>query len=197
MLDVLIAGQGFAPWGCAWKSYVELAEQYDVPVYPAFDGSMIYHFPNVELMRGAAMSFWYNRASGIYLFNPFFAVDTKTFSAQTVYGDFKRIGSPTTLVGVDKAYRADSIRPGLKTAFTWSSTSNADMHLPVQLSEIPTSCSLGDWRRFQLESGGRDGGNCVCVCKVSPVILSNSACQANNLSLQDGKRQGTVGLNFQ
>lgn len=196
LLDVLIAGQGFAPWGGAWKKYAELAETYDVPLYPAFDGSMIYHFPKVELMRGAAMSFWYNRASGIYLFNPFFAVDTKTFSAQTVYGDFKRIGSPTTLVGVDKAYRADSIRPGLEVAFTWSSTSNADMPLPVQLSEVPAAVPLEVGEDFSSSPVGRRRELRLRLQSVPAYPLEMLRVRLNNLSLSNGETTGDGWVEF-
>ena len=110
LLDVLIIGGGYAPFGKDWTQVRDLARQHEVPSYPCFSSSLIYTFGSIEPMRAAASNFWHLGAEGVYLFNHFVTVDLKKFEAKVVYDELKRLGDPHTLVGLDKAFCQDYVK---------------------------------------------------------------------------------------
>ena len=136
LLDVLIIGLGYFPYGDTWKQFAKLAEKHGVPAYPAYDCGLLYHLPQIELLRGAVTNWWSGGVPGIYLFNPFVPVDLKKFSAEAFYGELKRIGSPETLVGLDKAFCPDHFSSSVDPAQrTWGLAASAERGLPVKVSE--------------------------------------------------------------
>ena len=136
LLDVLIIGGGFTPYYTAWTEYRDLAHQHDVPAYPCYDCSLLYHhFQNIEALqalRGAATNYWHHKAEGIYLFNLYVPVDGGMISAETAYSSLNHIGNPKSLVGLDKIYCQDYVR---------------DKHLLMGTADRPLPMAIDDTLR--------------------------------------------------
>jgi len=138
LLDVLIVGGGYAPFWTAWTEYRDLAKRHDIPAYPCFNCSLAHHFGSVEPIRAIACNWWHLGAEGVYLFNPFVPVDLKKIPAKRMYAELNHLGSPQTLVGLDKVFCQDyfSDNSVLMQRMT------ADPPLPASISKAPKTVPL-------------------------------------------------------
>ena len=134
LIDVLVAGGGYAPMAMApsVKAMVDFARPYAVPVYACISSSGMkaqQGWDTVEAYRGAAMNV-YHAGARVYLFNfPYGLLPdgkghqysmTQTSPKQAQL--YTELGSAATLRGLDKVYGVDWIvedrfqgcsRPGL------------------------------------------------------------------------------------
>jgi hypothetical protein len=98
LLDMLMVGGGYMPYGGRLQQFIDMAHRYGVHAYPCMN-----HYKEPEQMRSVAAGFWALGADGFYLFN---------------YGGVKdsdprrrcldEIGDPAALVGLDKRFVADT-----------------------------------------------------------------------------------------
>ena len=98
LLDMLIVGGGYLPYGARLKEFIDLAHRHGVPAYP-----VVNHFKEPEMMRSVASNFFALGADGFYIFN-WYGVPDDSEKAKCL----KQCGSPKTLAGLDKRYVADS-----------------------------------------------------------------------------------------
>ena len=98
LLDMLMVGGGYLPYGARLKRFIDMAHRYHVPAYPAMN-----HFKDPELMRTVASNFFALGADGFYIFN-WYGVPDGSEKAKCL----TQCGSPETLAGLDKRYIADN-----------------------------------------------------------------------------------------
>ena len=105
LMDLLIVGGGYKPYGGRLKEFVDLAHQHSVQAYPCVN-----HFRGPMQMRSVASNFWALGSDGVYLFN-FLGVTGQEVNAGWGASDalsLREMGSMATLRGKDKVYRADT-----------------------------------------------------------------------------------------
>jgi len=98
LLDMLMIGGGYMPYGARLKEFIDLAHRYGVPAYPSQN-----HFKEPEMMRTVASNFFALGADGFYLFN-WYGVEDGSEKAKCL----DQCGAPETLAGLDKRYLADT-----------------------------------------------------------------------------------------
>jgi len=107
-VDLLVAGNGFAPFSCPFSEWVKLGRQYDVPVYGCLDRiQKILGRP--EAVRAAAHRAWEDGVDGIYFFNHFIPAEYETL---------REVGDPKRLVRANKLYRIDPNFPNQNFTIT-------------------------------------------------------------------------------
>jgi len=94
-----------------WRTSVDLGHKYGVAVYPCLSdsratGQTRFFRGSLESYRGRAVNAWLAGADGVHLFNYFHARSPL----------WKEIGSPETLVGLDKLYFV-TVRDGNPNAY--------------------------------------------------------------------------------
>lgn len=104
LTDLLPVGGGYAPFTEPLHGIIKLAHAHGVPVYPTISASGMRgregRYGSVEAWRGAASNLWRAGAKGIYSFNLFPSGPEPRFV---------EIGSPETLVGLDKLFVIDNV----------------------------------------------------------------------------------------
>ena len=98
LLDLLMVGGGYMPYGARLRQFIDLAHRYGVPAYPSMN-----HFKEPEMMRSVASNFFSLSADGFYIFN-WYGVADGSEKAKCL----KQCGSPEALAGLDKRYVADN-----------------------------------------------------------------------------------------
>ena len=105
LLDLLVIGGGYMPYTPAYKQFIDLAHNYDVPAYPCIN-----HFHTADLkgrdpihLRSLASNFWALGADGVYIFN-YFGVP----AGSEKHSCLSQMGDPRTLAGLDKSYVPDN-----------------------------------------------------------------------------------------
>lgn len=104
LMDLLIVGGGYMPYGGRLKEFIDLAHQHHVPAYPCVN-----HFRGPVQMRSLASNFWALGGDGFYLFS-FFGVTGEEVNPGWGASDaasLHEVGSVETLRGKDKLYLAD------------------------------------------------------------------------------------------
>ena len=117
LVDIIIAGGGYAPFTLPVEEFVQVAHQYDVPVYPCINReapltSYTSNHPVTEGIRALAANWYQAGADGIYFWNlgtPF--ADRTGYDLirmrQRYYACLKEIGDPKMLIGKDKLFCVD------------------------------------------------------------------------------------------
>ena len=98
LLDMLMIGGGYMPYGGRLKNFVDMAHRYRVHAYPCQN-----HYHDPEKMRSYASGFWALGADGFYMFN-YGGVDVNSERGSCL----NQLGSTATLAGLDKRFVADS-----------------------------------------------------------------------------------------
>ncbi|MFH0965785.1 MAG: hypothetical protein V2A58_17440 [Planctomycetota bacterium] len=98
LLDMLMIGGGYMPYGARLKEFIDLAHRCGVPAYPCMN-----HFKEPEMMRTVAGDFFALGADGFYIFN-WYGVEDGSEKAACL----SQCGDPETLAGLDKRFIADS-----------------------------------------------------------------------------------------
>lgn len=115
LVDILVAGGGYAPNSMPLDEWVAAAATHDVPVYPCInlavaaglsDGSFL------EAVRGLSANAYLGGASGVYFWNlatPFEWVTGDEIEAtrRRQYACLDEVGEPQTMVGKDKLFAVD------------------------------------------------------------------------------------------
>ena len=105
LLDMLMVGGGYMPYGGRVKQFIDMAHRYGIHAYPCKN-----HFDDPQFLRSVAANFWSLGADGFYQFN-------YTFNDQATWGDdvktaiketLSEVGSPQTLARLDKRFVADT-----------------------------------------------------------------------------------------
>ena len=132
LLDLLIVGGGYMPYAGRYKQFIDLAHRYNVPAYPCMN-----HFRAHKPMRAlsVASNFWALGGDGVYIFNYDGAPEGSPHRPC-----LSRMGSPDTLLGVDKSYQPD---PGC--SIWYCGYANAPAPFPVRLVDgLPIELVVGD-----------------------------------------------------
>ncbi len=104
LLDMLMVGGGYMPYGHRVRQFIDMAHRYGVHAYPCKN-----HYEDPRTMRSAAANFFALGADGVYLFNfgwieghPLYRDDPE------LRPSLRQVGTPETLAGLDKRFLADS-----------------------------------------------------------------------------------------
>ena len=98
LLDMLMVGGGYMPYGGRVKEFIDMAHRYGVHAYPCMN-----HFKDPQIMRSVAANFWALGADGFYLFN-WGGAEPGDKRLPTLH----EMGSPATLAGRNKRFLADT-----------------------------------------------------------------------------------------
>ncbi len=142
LVDLVIAGGGYMPWGSRLKEFVDLAHRHDVPCYLSMNrvGEPIKG-------RSLASNFWALGADGVYVFN--FAGVPEGSQEQAC---LRQLGAPDTLIGLDKHYRADDGDSDPDKG--WRGVVSRPRRFPVRLIDgEPVDLVVGD----DLQAASRNG----------------------------------------
>ena len=107
LLDMLMVGGGYLPYASRLKEFIDMAHSYGIPAYPAIN-----HLDSPIEAASKASNFWALGADGVYVFN--YSSDNwkPTGETDNFKGAFSKVphqlGSPDTLLGVDKEYLPDN-----------------------------------------------------------------------------------------
>lgn len=139
LLDLLVVGGGYMPYGGRVKEFIDMAHGYGVPAYPCIN-----HFQNPVKMRSYASNFWALGADGVYVFN-YYGVREGSEEQQCL----QQMGDPEALLGLDKQYQPDN-------GFTWFpyGLGSAPPQFPVPLIYgTPIEIVVGD----DVQKAAREG----------------------------------------
>jgi hypothetical protein len=100
LLDMLMVGGGYMPYGGRLQQFIDMAHRYGVHAYPCMN-----HYKEPQIMRSVAAGFWALGADGFYLFNYGGVRETKTDPRRVCLDE---LGDPSALVGLDKRFVADT-----------------------------------------------------------------------------------------
>ena len=149
LLDLLIVGGGYKPYGGQVKEFIDLAHQHGIPAYPCLN-----HFRGPVQMRSVASNSWALGGDGFYLFN-YYGVTGKEVSEGWGASDavsLREVGSTETLQGKDKVYLADTADTKRR------SLSNIPSPFPVRIVDgRPVELVVGDDVRAAEEKGSLKG----------------------------------------
>ncbi len=130
LLDMLMIGGGYLPYGGRIKELIDLAHHYGVPAYPCIN-----HFVEPIKMRSYASNFWALGADGVYIFN-YYGVEDGSEKAECL----KQLGDPDILLGLDKEYLPDN-----GCSIFYCGQSNPPGQFPVRLIDgVPIELVVGD-----------------------------------------------------
>jgi hypothetical protein len=121
LVDILIAGGGYAPFTLQVPEFTELAHQYDVPVYPCINQGAAENLSRgafLECVRALAANWYRAGADGIYTWNLGSPFEYKTGqdldeTRRRLYACVEEIGDPKLLEGKDKLFCVDSSPGGV------------------------------------------------------------------------------------
>jgi len=192
LLDLLIIGLGYAPFCGAWKEFAALARKHEVPSYPVIDSNLEEQYRRVEPVRAAAMTYWGEGAEGIYLFNPFVPVDSAkpVLTAEIAYAEFKHLGSPGTLAGLDKVYCQDDAAPNMGGKAVWVVDVEAEMPLPTVVSVPFRIIPIPMWDDFGTIPGGKRPLLVLRLRTDSTDAIANLQVRLNGRTLGSGRLSG-------
>ena len=120
LVDILIAGGGYAPFTLPVADFAKAAHQYDVPVYPCVNLAAALHVSEgayLECVRALAANWYQADADGIYLWNlgSSFIVPLLADSGEDLittrrrfYACLDEVGEAKALVGKDKLFCVDA-----------------------------------------------------------------------------------------
>ena len=103
LLDMLMIGGGYMPYGGRVKQFIDMAHRYGVHAYPCKN-----HFRSPEEMRSTAANFWSLGADGVYLFNWGGSYGNGPDAEKGRADCLRQMGSPKTLANLDKRFVADT-----------------------------------------------------------------------------------------
>ncbi len=104
LLDMLMVGGGYMPFGSRVKQFIDMAHRYRVHAYPCKN-----HYENPESMRSAAANFFALGADGVYLFNFGWVEGHPLYRDDPEFPpSLRQVGTPETLAKLDKRFVADS-----------------------------------------------------------------------------------------
>lgn len=111
LVDILIAGGGYAPFTMPLEQWTELAHQYDVPVYPCVN-RQVSDCSVTEGIRAVTANWYRAGADGIYFWNLGTPCEYKTGQElldirQRYYSCLCEVGDPSLLIGKDKLFCVD------------------------------------------------------------------------------------------
>ena len=121
LVDVLIAGGGYAPSSLPVAQFVEAAQPHGVPVYPCVNQSAADTMSGgcfLDGVRGLAASWYRQGAAGLYFWNlgtpfEFKTGDDLQESRARFYACLDEVGDPQTLAGKDKLFWVDTYSGGV------------------------------------------------------------------------------------
>ena len=121
LVDILIAGGGYAPFSLSVKEFVDAAQPHGVPVYPcvnqgptnAVSGGAV-----LEAARALASNWYRTGAAGLYFWNLGTPFEFKTGldlseTRARCYACLKEVGEAQTLIRVDKLFCVDTYPGGV------------------------------------------------------------------------------------
>ena len=116
LVDVLIAGGGYAPFSLPVEEFVEAARPHGVPVYPCVNQGMADTLSGgrvLECVRGLASNWYRAGADGLYFWNlgtpfEFKTGDDLVETRRRCYACLDEVGDPRLLTGKDKLFCVDN-----------------------------------------------------------------------------------------
>jgi hypothetical protein len=116
LLDILIAGHGFAPFTLQVEDFTGVAHRHGVPVYPCINSGPTDTLSDgafLECVRALATNWYQAGADGIYLWNLGSPLEYKSGrdlieTRQKFYSCLNEIGDHQALAGKDKLYFIDN-----------------------------------------------------------------------------------------
>ena len=114
LIDILIAGGGYAPWSLPAEAWVEAARPHSVPVYPCVNQGK----ESLQVVRGLASNWYRAGADGLYFCNlgtPFeyMTGDELVEARRRCYACLYEVGDPQALNGKDKQFGVDGATGGV------------------------------------------------------------------------------------
>ena len=121
LVDILIAGGGYAPFSLPVAQFVRAAQPHGVPVYPCVNQSAADTMSDgcfLEGVRGLAASWYRQGAAGLYFWNlgtpfEFKTGDDLQESRARFYACLEEVGDRQTLIGKDKLFWVDTYSGGV------------------------------------------------------------------------------------
>ena len=115
LIDILIAGGGYAPWSLPVEAWVEAARPHGVPVYLCAN---VGYGPPLPVVRGLASNWYGAGAHGLYFWNlatpfEFMTGDALDEERRRRYACLYEVGDPQVLNGKDKLFGVDAASPGV------------------------------------------------------------------------------------
>ncbi len=109
LIDLLIAGGGYAPWSLPVETWVEAARPHGVPVYPCVNQGK----ESLPVVRGLASNWYRAGADGLYFWNlgtpfEFMTGDELVETRRRCYACVYEVGDANMPVGKDKLFSIDS-----------------------------------------------------------------------------------------
>ena len=137
LLDILIAGGGYAPFTLPLAEFAEVAHQHRALVYPCINEGAAATVSDGAFLEGvrALATNWYGAgADGVYLWNfgsPFEYKSSKDLvgTRRRFYGCLNEIGGPEALTGKDKLFCVDNT--GGQGVFCYYSHISSPTPLPM------------------------------------------------------------------
>ncbi len=130
LMDMLVVGGGYMPYGGRLKEFIDMAHHYGVPAYPCIN-----HFQEPIQMRSWASNFWALGGDGVCVFN--FAGVPEGSEKQRC---LNQMHDPDALLGLDKQYRPDN---GYGTFYCGHT--NPARQFPIRLVDgTPAELVVGD-----------------------------------------------------
>jgi len=116
LVDILIAGGGYAPFSLSAEEFVEAAHPHGVPVYPCVNQGMADSLSDgrvLECVRGLASNWYRVGVDGLYFWNLGTPFEYKTGddlieARRRQYACLYEVGDPKVLTGKDKLFGADN-----------------------------------------------------------------------------------------
>jgi len=126
VIDILIAGGGYAPFSLPVEEFVAAARPQGVPVYPCVNLGTVDNMSKgafLTCVRALATNWYHAGADGLYFWNlgtPFEFMHGAELDAvrQSYYACLREVGDPALLIGKDKLYCVDSGPVGVHRYYT-------------------------------------------------------------------------------
>jgi len=114
LIDLLIAGGGYAPWSLPAEAWVDAARPHGVPTYPCAN---VGYGPPLPVVRGLASNWYRAGADGLYFWNlatpfEFMTGDELVKARRHCYSCLQEVGDHQELRAKDKQFGADSATNG-------------------------------------------------------------------------------------
>ena len=120
LIDILIAGGGYAPFSMPIEALVDVADRYGVAVYPCVrEYASVTGSTCAEGVRGLASNWYRAGCSGLYFWNlgtPFEYKegDDLTSTRDACYACLDEVGDPEAIAGLDKVFGVDGPSGGVQ-----------------------------------------------------------------------------------
>ena len=120
LIDILIAGGGYAPYSMPIEALLDVADRCGVPVYPCVrEFASVTGSTHAEGVRGLASNWYRTGASGLYFWNLGTPFEYKsgqdlTSTRDECYACLNEVGDPEAIARLDKVFGVDGLTSGVQ-----------------------------------------------------------------------------------